>query len=142
MQDKLSTEAGGIEIRKTTMIVVPPMVLPVWEAEISKNFPQLRIVKVYAAGQSLTRQVDDESASEEIILAAYTVIEKHNRAAQVRWNAAHTGEDWPLDLSGRIGLLIADEAHHLKQAETGARWTALKLLKADRAIVMTGTLLE
>jgi beta-galactosidase/beta-glucuronidase len=65
-----------------------------------------------------------------------------NKKKKRAWNMKKPNQDWPLDMSDLIGILVVDEAHLFKAAEKGVRWTAIKLVKAQYTNALTRTPLD
>lgn len=129
---------------KISLVVVPPIVLSPWQDVLKSNFPALT-VKDYGPGTPFLAAADlseGETAASYIVLTTYPIMERHSLKAKESWQKTNPDVAWPQDLAGLIGTLVLDEAQSIKKAQHSVRWSALKLLNAERTICMTGTLFD
>jgi superfamily II DNA or RNA helicase len=102
-----------------TLVVCPASLLGNWEREIRRFAPDVPVRRFHGA----TRSVDD--VREGFVLTTYgTMRLDTERLAEVEW-----------------GLLVADEAQHVKNARSGTA-KALRRVPADARVALTGTPVE
>jgi non-specific serine/threonine protein kinase len=118
------------EDRKPSLLVLPASLLANWKSEIEKFAPTLNTVFVHPSETSaddlnqLATQPDRELRDVDVVLTTYGMLLR---------------QAWLLDAQWRLAVL--DEAQAIKNP--AARQTkAVKRLKADARIVLTGTPIE
>lgn len=129
---------------KISLVVVPPIVLSAWQDVLESSFPALT-VKMYGPGTPFLTADDlpkGESAASFVVVSTYAIMERHSLRAKDTWQENNGEKAWPQSLAGWIGTLILDEAQNVKKAQHSVRWSALKLLQAERTVCMTGTLFD
>lgn len=122
--------AKGEENRKPSLLVLPASLLANWKSEIDKFAPSLRAVFVHPSETSadelkrLAQQPDGELRDVDVVLTTYGMLLR---------------QAWLLEVPWRLAVL--DEAQAIKNP--AARQTkAVKRLKADARIALTGTPIE
>ena len=102
-----------------TLVVCPASLLGNWEAEIERFAPGVAVRRFHGGGRSLTDVHDG------FVLTTYGTMRVSAEAlAQVRW-----------------GLVVADEAQHIKNARSSTA-RALRAIPHGARIAMTGTPVE
>lgn len=119
--------AAMVSLRNTGethfMVVCPASVLENWYREVKKH-SKLRVVKVYGSARSSL--FDAWKKEGGVAVTTYETVGK-------------------LDLPSiqRLGLLVVDEAHYIKNRSTARAENVLKVLeRSNRVVLMTGTALE
>jgi SNF2 family DNA or RNA helicase len=114
-----------VNLKKRTLIVLPPVLLEQWVAEIYKCSGHIPIVY---HGQNVKTITDEELARAPIVLTTYSMLnpKKNTEIANTRlhkiiWNR-----------------IIFDEAHHLRNKKT-TRYKSCKALRAKIRWLVTGT---
>ncbi|MEO0795930.1 MAG: DEAD/DEAH box helicase [Verrucomicrobiota bacterium] len=104
---------------KPSLIVCPASVVPVWQQEIQRFFPEMR-VEVLGKGNDFSQHTEPA-----LWLASYTQLRRHR----------------PLLDGLSFGYAILDEAQFIKNPDAKSTQACLAL-KADHRLAMTGTPLE
>ncbi|MEM8867757.1 MAG: DEAD/DEAH box helicase [Verrucomicrobiota bacterium] len=107
--------------KKNSLIVCPASVVPVWESEVRRWYPELKTC-VLRMGQSFE---DEPAVDGRIWIASYTQLRRHKSL---------------LD-KVEFGYAVLDEAQQIKNPEAKVT-IACCALKADCRIALTGTPLE
>ncbi|WP_205614091.1 DEAD/DEAH box helicase [Streptomyces dangxiongensis] len=105
--------------RGPTLVVCPASLLGNWEREIRRFAPGTAVRRFHGAGRSV------EGADGGFVLTTY---------GTMRLDAERLG-------GRRWGLVVADEAQHVKNASS-ATARALRLIPADARVALTGTPVE
>ena len=109
------------------LLVIPASLLANWKSEIARFLPSLRIVILHASEQDNGRVTPPDAAT---LAAADLVITTYALVARLPWLAE---QEWQ--------AVVLDEAQAIKNP--GTRQTrAVKKLRAERRIAMTGTPVE
>ena len=117
----LPPSRGGA--RRPALIVCPTSLVRNWEAEAQKFTPQLKTLVVSGPDRARDfRRID----AADLVITSYTLLQRD-------FDAAYLGR--------RFGAVVLDEAQHIKNRET-KNAKAVKLLEADRKLVLTGTPVE
>ena len=117
----LPPSRGGA--RRPALIVCPTSLVRNWEAEAQKFTPQLKTLVVSGPDRSRDfRRID----AADLVVTSYALLQRD-------FDAAYLGR--------RFGAVVLDEAQHIKNRET-KNAKAVKLLEADRKLVLTGTPVE
>src|SRR5690606_22159835 len=104
---------------KPSLVVCPASVVPVWQEEIERFYPELKI-EILKAGHDFTTHRADV-----IWLASYTQLRKHRELLpQIEF-----------------GYAVLDEGQFIKNPDAKVTQTCFAV-KAQRRIVLTGTPLE
>ena len=104
---------------KSTLIVCPASVVPVWREEIAKFFPDLP-VDVLKTGHDFTQRTDPV-----VWLASYTQLRKHRHLLE----------------SQTFGYAVLDEGQFIKNPDAKITQTCFAV-RSDHRLVLTGTPLE
>lgn len=104
---------------KPTLIVCPASVVPVWQEEIARFFPELK-VEVLKTGHDFTTHREPV-----LWLASYTQLRKHRELLP----------------EVEFGYAVLDEGQFIKNPDAKVTQTCFAV-KAERRIVLTGTPLE
>ncbi|MBB1242436.1 DEAD/DEAH box helicase [Streptomyces durbertensis] len=108
------TDGGG-----PTLVVCPASLMGNWQREIGRFAPGTPVRRFHGTGRTL------EGADDGFVLTTYgTMRLDADRLAEHRW-----------------GMVVADEAQHVKNARSGTA-RALRLIPADARIALTGTPVE
>jgi SNF2 family DNA or RNA helicase len=114
-----------VNLKKRTLIVLPPVLLEQWVAEIYKCSGHIPIVY---HGQNVKTITDEELARAPIVLTTYSMLnpKKNTEIANTRlhkiiWNR-----------------IIFDEAHHLRNRKT-ERYKSCEKIKAETRWLISGT---
>jgi non-specific serine/threonine protein kinase len=109
------------------LLVIPASLLPNWQAEIVRFFPSLRVYILHASAHDDGRVTPPDAKT---FRATDLVITTYAQVARLSWL---TEQPWR--------VVVLDEAQAIKNP--GTRQTrAIKRLRADRRIAMTGTPVE
>jgi uncharacterized Zn finger protein/superfamily II DNA or RNA helicase len=100
------------------LVVAPAALLENWEREIARFAPDLRVSRYHGTG----RRLDD---GQDVFLTTYQTAARDIKKLTERG----------------FSMLIADEAHLMKNAATGGS-KALKSLRAERRLALSGTPVE
>jgi superfamily II DNA or RNA helicase len=112
-------EGAGQGSGGPTLVVCPASLLGNWEAEIARFAPGVAVRRFHGGGRSLT------DVHQGFVLTTYgTMRVSAESLAQVRW-----------------GLVVADEAQHVKNARSSTA-RALRAIPHGSRIAMTGTPVE
>lgn len=115
----LKFKQEGILKKKKALAVLPTTLLTNWEKEIKKFAPSLDVQIYHGSNRKL------DLKSHDVILTTYGIARSETtELSKVKWS-----------------LLILDEAQNIKNPQTG-QTKAIKKLKADVKIAMTGTPVE
>ncbi|MFT4084450.1 MAG: SNF2-related protein, partial [Nocardioides sp.] len=102
------------------LVVCPTSLLGNWEAELRRFAPRLAVRRFHGTDRDL-----GELAAGTVVLTTYQTMRRHAPAlGEVRW-----------------GLVVADEAQHVKNASS-ATARALRTLPAGARVALTGTPVE
>jgi superfamily II DNA or RNA helicase len=104
---------------KPTLVVCPASVLATWEREVHEFAPETPVRRFHGPGRSL------DGVSSGFVVTTYSTM-----LASVE---ELRGLDW--------GLVVADEAQHVKNADAKAAW-ALRSIESDARMALTGTPVE
>jgi non-specific serine/threonine protein kinase len=113
-----------------SLLIVPASLLGNWKQEAARFAPGLSVCLVHGSEMSAEelrrRTVDPEDgfADCDLVVISYGMVRRQAWLKQVRWS-----------------LIILDEAQAIKNSET-AQTKAVKGLKSERRLVMTGTPIE
>jgi superfamily II DNA or RNA helicase len=121
----LKTESG--QTRKPSLVVAPASLLANWAAEITRFAPNLKAVVAHPSAMPADQLKSDPGA---ILADADLVITSYSSLARVPWLAS---TPWR--------LVIIDEAQAIKNPAV-QQAKAVKALKADTRIALTGTPIE
>ena len=122
----LSTRRG-MPRKAPALLVIPASLLANWKSEIARFLPSLRVVILHASEQDNGRVTPPDAATLE---AADLAITTYALVARLPWLAE---QEWQ--------AVVLDEAQAIKNP--GTRQTrAVKKLRAERRIAMTGTPVE
>ena len=113
----------SIDRHATNLVVVPTSLIFNWEAEVEKFCPDLSILRYHGPDRSKIEVVD--FANYDIVLTTYGTL-----ASDITEFTNFT-----------FNYLILDESQAIKNPET-KRYKAVRLLKAQNRIAMTGTPIE
>jgi len=103
-----------------TLVVCPASVVGNWEAELTRFAPDVVVHRYHGAERTL-----GEVADGDVVVTTYGIARRDRTTlADRRW-----------------GLVVADEAQHIKNPNSSAA-RALRTLRADARIAMTGTPVE
>ncbi|MDH6629869.1 superfamily II DNA or RNA helicase [Streptomyces sp. LBL] len=105
--------------RAPTLVVCPASLLGNWEREVSRFAPGTAVRRFHGAGRSL------DGADTGFVLTTY---------GTMRLDTERLGDH-------RWGMVVADEAQHVKNASSSTA-RALRLIPADARIALTGTPVE
>ncbi|MDP0500903.1 MAG: SNF2-related protein [Verrucomicrobiota bacterium JB022] len=108
--------------RTPSVVVSPAGLTENWKREAAKFAPQLRVFLHHGNSRL---QSPEEFGSFDLIITSYQTLVR----------------DQELFNAGRVGLVIADEAQHIKNRRTMAA-TALRSLQVPGRMVLTGTPIE
>jgi non-specific serine/threonine protein kinase len=122
----LSTQRGP-DNGAPALLVIPASLLANWQSEIARFLPSLRVFVLHASAQDdgrVTPPDDATMAATDLVITTYALV------ARLPWLAEPT---WR--------VVVLDEAQAIKNP--GTRQTrAVKKLRAERRIAMTGTPVE
>jgi SNF2 family DNA or RNA helicase len=113
-----------------SLLIVPASLLGNWKQEAARFAPGLSVCLVHGSEMSAEelrrRTLDPEAgfADCDLVVISYGMVRRQAWLKQVRWS-----------------LIILDEAQAIKNSET-AQTKAVKGLKSERRLVMTGTPIE
>ena len=111
---------GALKARKV-LAVLPTTLITNWMREIAKFAPALTVGTYYGAD----RRLPDPEEAPDVLLTSYGTLRRDYEAlSSVRWK-----------------LLVLDEAQAIKNIST-AQTAAVRGIKADQVIAMTGTPVE
>ncbi len=133
-KEKIMPGADNITAeKKPSLLVLPASLLPNWKSEIKRFAPDLKTVFVhpsesakgagYTAGSGSGRKATNLSDS-DLVVTTYGMLLRQNWLFEISWK-----------------LVILDEAQAIKNPVTG-QTKAVKKLKADSRIALTGTPIE
>lgn len=108
------------------LLVIPASLLANWQAEIRRFLPMLRVYVFHASAHDGAAPLPDarQLAALDLVVTTYGMVARDARLAETTWQA-----------------VILDEAQAIKNP--GTRQTAaVKRLRADQRIAMTGTPVE
>jgi len=105
--------------REPSLLIAPASLLPNWRAEADKFAPELRVHIAHPAFDGVEKNIDAD-----LIVVSYAM------AARLEWLMERT---W--------NMIVLDEAQAIKNPGT-AQTKAVKSLKGDTRIVLTGTPIE
>ena len=115
----LKFKQEGVLKKKKALAVLPTTLLTNWQKEIKKFAPQLDVQVYHGSNRKL------DLKSHDVILTTYGIARSETAGlSKIKWS-----------------LLILDEAQNIKNPQTG-QTKAIKKLKADIKIAMTGTPVE
>ena len=107
--------------RRPTLVVCPASLLGNWEREIERFAPDVPVRRYHGGDRHL-----DDLAADEIVLATYGVVRRDRAAlAEVGW-----------------GLVVADEAQHVKNPLAAHGPGAARRCPAPARVALTGTPVE
>jgi len=109
------------------LLVIPASLLANWQAEIARFLPSLRVFVLHASAQDggkVERPDEDTLAATDLVITTYALVARLPWLADVAWQVA-----------------VLDEAQAIKNPGT-RQARAVKKLRAERRIVMTGTPVE
>lgn len=112
--------------RKPSLLVAPASLLANWAAEIARFAPGLRAVVVHPSAASTEKRKFDDAdlADVDLAITSYGFLTRAAWLEETRWH-----------------LVVIDEAQAIKTAST-KQTKAVKRLKADARIALTGTPIE
>ena len=122
-------QASGRQ-RVPSLLIVPASLLGNWRQEAARFAPSLRVCVVHGSEMSAEEQErrskDPEAgfADCDLVVISYGMVRRQAWLKQLKWS-----------------LIILDEAQAIKNSET-AQTRAVKSLKSERRLVMTGTPIE
>ena len=116
-------DASAPAARKPALIVCPTSLVRNWEAEAQKFTPEMRALVVSGADRARDFWRIDAS---DLVITSYALLQRD-------FDKAYCGR--------HFGAVVLDEAQHIKNRET-KNAQAVKLLEADRKLVLTGTPVE
>lgn len=126
--------------REPTLVVVPPVALMQWQAEInSYTDGQLKVLVYHNTNPKVKHMKPKELATYNVIMVSYSGLESMYRKENKGWNRNDgiVKEDSVLH-SIKFHRLILDEAHSIKQRTTSVA-RACFALKADYKWCLSGT---
>src|SRR5690606_29966923 len=111
----------------THVVVCPKTLLFNWEYEIKKYFPHMKCLVV--SGDALKRKemIEKELKEYDVVITSYSMLQKDYREY--------------LDAKIEFNYMVLDEAHYVKNMKTLSS-KAVRLIKAKRTLLLTGTPLE
>ncbi len=121
----LKAEAGNT--RKQSLVVAPASLLANWAAEIARFSPNLKAVVAHPSAMSAEQLKSDYAetlADADLVITSYGSLARFPRLASTPWR-----------------LVILDEAQAIKNP-AAKQTKAVKALKADTRIALTGTPIE
>ena len=113
--------------RRAGAAVIPASLLANWQAEIARFLPSLRVFVLHASAQDggkVERPDEDTLAATDLVITTYALVARLPWLADVAWQVA-----------------VLDKAQAIKNPGT-RQARAVKKLRAERRIVMTGTPVE
>jgi hypothetical protein len=113
--------------QKTSILVIPASLIPNWTSEIEKFYPDLKFFTAHPEAHPKKRvpeQTVDDLNSFELVITTYALAQKYEWLSDYSWE-----------------YIILDEAQAIKNPGT-KQTRALKKLKAENRIIMTGTPIE
>jgi superfamily II DNA or RNA helicase len=111
--------------RRPVLVIAPTSVLGTWRSEAARFVPSLRVAVVDATAKRRAQSVADTAADADILVTSYTLS---------RLDAAEfAAVEW--------ATVVLDEAQFVKNPQTKLH-RAVRDLRADRTIAITGTPLE
>jgi len=108
-----------------TLVVCPMSLVGNWQRECARFAPRLRVHVHHGAGRPSGRELRAAVAGAEVVITTYGLVLRDFAALRaVRWHR-----------------VVADEAHHLKNAAT-QQSRAVRALPATHRLALTGTPVE
>ncbi len=121
----LQTIALLLSRKGPALIVAPLTVLPVWERELTRWAPSLRVLRHDGASRTLDLGFQKLAACHEVVLTTYSYLWRdYTSLRRVRWET-----------------LVLDEAQQIKNPAT-RQTQAARSLSADFRLALTGTPIE
>lgn len=115
----LKMKQDGVLKKKKALVIMPTTLLTNWQKEIQKFAPSINVQVYHGSSRKLDVNAHD------VILTTYGIARSEaQNLSQIKWS-----------------LAILDEAQNIKNPQT-AQTKAIKKLKADIKIAMTGTPVE
>jgi hypothetical protein len=122
--------AAGKRKSPPSLLIVPASLLGNWKQEAAKFAPSLRVCLVHSSEidrEELDKRTHDPAAGfsdYDLVVTSYGLVRRQEWLRKINWS-----------------LIILDEAQAIKNSGA-AQTRAVKSLRADRRIVMTGTPIE
>lgn len=121
---------SSVNAAKPSLLIVPASLLGNWRQEAARFAPSLRVLTVHRSEiepadlERRTRDPESGFADLDLVITSYGMVRRQAWLERTRWS-----------------LIILDEAQAIKNS-SAAQTRAVKKLRGDRRIVMTGTPIE